>query len=126
MRASFAVRGFNVPNTEFLLLDNTQTNRLDALAGIERFIFLACGRFLVICYQDIRLIDGIDSLQAGLAELDLCGPLCNLAGNAGGTLAGGVAKRISDPLGKYQRVAHFPFVQRVWIKIFSSYGAMHR
>ena len=108
MRASFTQQGFAASNTEFLYLDNTVTNQWDAFSGIARFMFLARGRFVIICHQDIRLLEGIECLQTKLAELDAFDPAWALAGNAGGTLDSGIARRISDPHGEDQRIGEFP------------------
>lgn len=108
MRASFVAKGFQEEETEFLCLDNSNGNRWDAFSGIALFMTQAKGRFLIICHQDIRLIDSRTQLCEKLSELDTLDRFWALAGNAGGTVAGGIATRISDPHGEDQRRGSFP------------------
>ncbi len=109
MVATFTARGFTPETCEFLYLDNSRAPAWDAYAGIARFMAMARAPHLILCHQDIRLLDdGADTLAARLAELDALDPAWALAGNAGGTAAGDLAIRISDPYGEDQRRGTLP------------------
>jgi hypothetical protein len=109
MVESFIAHGFNNENSEFLYLDNAAGHRWDAFQGIRRFLTLARGAYVVLCHQDIRLLDdGFQTLRACLAALDGLDPDWALAGNAGATQEGALVIRISDPHGEDQRRGAFP------------------
>ncbi|HYJ83774.1 MAG TPA: hypothetical protein VEW26_13150 [Allosphingosinicella sp.] len=109
MVASFREGGFGGPDCEFLYLDNSQGNSFDAFAGYNLFLARAAGDYLILCHQDILLLDeGRAVLEARLAELDRTDPAWALCGNSGGTLDGGRAVRITDPYGADQAIGPFP------------------
>jgi hypothetical protein len=109
MVESFSVGGFGPGIAEYIALDTTIGAGCDAFQGIPRLLAAARGRHVVLCHQDVRLLeDGAAALLARLAELDSLDPHWALAGNAGGTAAGGIAIRISDPHGEDQRCGALP------------------
>jgi hypothetical protein len=109
MVESFTAGGFGPEVAEFIALDTTGDLRCDAFQGIPRLLAAASRRYVVLCHQDVRLLeDGAAVLLARLAELDRLDPHWALAGNAGGTAAGGLAIRISDPHGEGQRRGALP------------------
>lgn len=109
MRASFEAGGFDVPDCEYLYVDNTGTGQTCAYRGLNALLNAAHGRHVILCHQDVRLIDdNRDTLSSRLAGLDRLDPSWALAGNAGGVRPGTLAIRISDPHGADRRVGHFP------------------
>lgn len=109
MVASFRERGFAGPDCEFLYLDNSQSNAFDAFAGYNLFLTEAQGDYVILCHQDILLLEqGRAALEARMAELDGLDPAWALCGNAGGAQSGGLAVRITDPHGADQSVGTFP------------------
>jgi hypothetical protein len=109
MVESFTAGGFTAEYAEFLYLDNSATNNWDAFRGIQRFICVARGHYVILCHQDIRLInDDCAVLQERLAALDGLDADWALAGNAGATANGSLVIRISDPHGEDQRRGPFP------------------
>jgi hypothetical protein len=106
MRASFAAGGFDETCCEYLDIDNSAGNRLDAYAGLRAMIAAAQGETLILCHQDVRLIaDGAAVLRARLAALPADWAV---AGNAGVTAEGRYAIRISDPHGEDQHRGPLP------------------
>lgn len=110
MRASFAAGGFDEACAEYLHIDNSAGNRLDAYAGLRQMIGAARGAHLILCHQDVRLIaDGLAALRARLAALPADWAV---AGNAGVTAqgkgGGQYVIRISDPHGEDQRRGDLP------------------
>jgi len=93
---SFSSRGFTADNSEFLYFDNTDGNGVDAFQGINLFLTRARGRFVIVCHQDIELVDGERVLFRKLMELNQLASNWALAGNAGGYKLGRVSVRISD------------------------------
>ena len=107
MLRSFATGGF-AGDCEFLALDNRGGNRFEAYGGIRLLLSRARGRHVLVCHQDVRLInDGRAQLLSRIEELDQLDPLWALAGNAGG-VEGGLAIRISDPHGEDQHIGRLP------------------
>ena len=101
MRESFLAAGFTPDAAEYLYVDNSAGNRLDAYEGIRRFIRSARGEYLVLCHQDVLLThDRRDVLERRIAELDELDPTWALLGNAGGVEGFKLALRITDPRGE--------------------------
>ncbi len=109
MVASFRERGFAGPDCEFLYLDNSASNAFDAFTGYNLFLMRASGDYLILCHQDVLLLDeGRSALEQRLAELDSLDPAWALCGNAGGVAGGKLAVRITDPHGPDQSTGTFP------------------
>lgn len=102
---SFAARGFTEPSCEFLYLDNTEANHFDAYTGLNIFLRAARGAYIILCHQDIELLDdGIARLDAIIKELDALDPAWGLFGNGGGLDSGGLAVHIFDLVGEDRRI----------------------
>jgi len=98
MIEAFAAKGFTSVDCEFLHVDNSRENRLDAYAGYNRFLREAQGRYVILCHQDVLPIhDDRERLDALLDELTQRDPDWGVCGNAGATASGKIAARISDP-----------------------------
>lgn len=109
MLASFRAGGFAEPIAEYLFIDNSVSNRFSAYDGLNLMLEAARGEFVVLCHQDLRLIeDGAARLEAVLTELEARDPAWAVAGNAGGTGIGRLAMRISDPHGENRRIGSLP------------------
>ena len=110
---SFVKRGFSPEDTEFLYLDNSVVNSGDAYAAYNVFLAEATSPYVVLCHQDIVLLDdGRDRLDEVIRELDGVDPKWALFGNAGLTRHGHMTIRISDPGGENLKLGG-PFPQRV-------------
>lgn len=109
MVKSFQAGGFDGPDCEYLYLDNSRGNAFDAFRGGNIFLRDAAGDFIILCHQDVLLLDDDrKTLEARLAELEALNPDWALCGNAGGTESGDLAIRISDPHGADQSYGTFP------------------
>ena len=109
MLDTFRSGGFTSPDTEFLYLDNSIGNYFDGYNGINLFLNTARGRHVILCHQDVRLLDDdILVLEAKIAELEGLDPQWAVIGNAGGIKLGKLAVRITDPHGTNTRRGHFP------------------
>lgn len=109
MRESFRAGGFDGSDCEYLCIDNTGASQTDAFRGLNAILNAARGRFIVLCHQDVRLLDDQrGTLQQRLAALDDLDPSWALAGNAGGVAPGTLAIRITDPHGADRRIGHLP------------------
>lgn len=101
MRTNFAAHGFDSSNTEFVEFDNTQGNAWDGYSGFADLLDRAVGRYVILCHQDILLLDdGASDLLAKLTDLDATAPDWAVAGNAGARPNGKLAVRITDPWGE--------------------------
>ena len=118
MRRSFAAGGFRGDTCEYLFIDNRPNGQRDAVAGggqtdayrgLNALIAAARGRYIVLCHQDVRLLeDDRAALEQRLRDLEETDPAWALAGNAGGIAPGRLALRISDPHGADQAVGMLP------------------
>ena len=100
MRKSFAEKGFNASNCEFLCVDNSLTNQGDAYEAVNYFLRTARGRYVILCHQDIILHDDDYSvLMERIAEVERCDADWGLLGNAGAGDFNEYTIRISDPHG---------------------------
>jgi len=106
---SFVDHGFSYRDCEYIYIDNTNNNQYDAFRGINKFLTTARGKYIVICHQDVLLVDdGREKLDAVLSELDRVDPSWGVCGNSGGIYPGRVAIRISDPFGDNQFTEPLP------------------
>lgn len=96
---SFKNKGFG-DNTEFLYIDNSQSNNYDGYSGLNHFLNTAQGKYIILCHQDILLeYDDEKILKQRLNELNQLDKNWALAGNAGGVNLNKWAVRITDPNG---------------------------
>ncbi len=109
MCSSFLAAGFGESDCEFLVIDNTTPPQTCAYRGLNAALAAARGDYIVLCHQDVRLIDDDRAcLDDRLHELTLRDPDWALAGNAGGIEPGHLAIRISDPHGDDQHTGKLP------------------
>lgn len=109
MLASFRNAGFDENTSEFLYIDNVDTNRFDAFDSVNQLIAQSSGKYIVLCHQDVRLLsDGIDALTNRLDALNTLDESWALAGNAGKTPAGERRIRITDRHGANQHNGPLP------------------
>lgn len=109
MLDSFVTGGFSDKDCEYLHIDNTECNKYDAYAGINKFLTVAKGTYVIVCHQDILLLqDGRSKLDSLLKQLSQLDPMWGLCGNAGGICPGKLAIRVSDPRGDDQYTLPLP------------------
>lgn len=109
MLESFVEAGFIADIAEYLYIDNSVANTVDAYAGINQFLSVAKGQYIIICHQDILLeYDRIEQLEKCISQLNELDPNWALLGNAGGVHFGKLAIRITDPFGANTRIGDFP------------------
>ena len=110
MLASFEKAGFSGDRCEFIYIDNSNGNKYDAYDGLNQFLQLAKGKYIILCHQDLLLHDdGIGRLDQIIAEMDALDEHWAVLGNAGGIVPGKRAIRITDPFyGENARVGSFP------------------
>jgi hypothetical protein len=112
MVESFVSHGFAYDDCEYLYIDNSEKNHYEAYAGINKFLTIAKGRYVIICHQDLLLLeDDRKKLDAVLEELDRLDPNWGVCGNGGGIYPGRLALRVTDPHGDNQ------FTERLPIKV---------
>lgn len=109
MQASFSALGFTPADCEYLYIDNTGPDQTGAYAGLNALLNAARGQIVILCHQDVRLIeDGRTALDNRLDALSARDPDWAVAGNAGGVSPGVLALRISDPHGRNVHVGELP------------------
>ena len=86
---SFVDHGFSYDDCQYIYIDNSEKIQYDDYQGINKFLTTARGRYIVICHQDVLLIDdGRQKLDAILRELDRIDPYRAICGNGGGVYPG--------------------------------------
>lgn len=111
MVQSYQKAGFSTGHCEFLYVDNSQGNKYDAFAGLNRLIGKAAGEYIILSHQDVELIFDTEAvLRQRIAEMDRLDPQWAVLGNAGGADVKREYHRISYPHGSVNRG---PFPQLV-------------
>ena len=108
MLESFRARGFDGDDCEFIQIDNRQGNRYDAYQGCNLLLTVARGTYVILCHQDVLLIDDRRDLERVLAQLDRTDPSWGACGNSGGMSPGKMAIRLTDPHATDLRTTTFP------------------
>jgi hypothetical protein len=108
MLESFLNSGFNKENSEYIYVDNEAANKYDAYDSIRRFLKRACGKYIIICHQDIVLVDDERVLSARLEELDNADSRWAMATNAGVDDKGRQFFRYVHPSGLEIKRGDFP------------------
>ena len=112
MVESFVSHGFSYDDCEYLYIDNSETNHYEAYAGINKFLALSKGLYIIICHQDLLLLqDDRKKLDTVIEELNQLDPNWGVCGNGGGIHPGRLALRVTDPHGDDQ------FTERLPIKV---------
>ena len=84
LRASLAESGFNNSNSEFLVVDNTESNQMDAYEGIRFFIRNSKNEFLILIHQDVILEQkSYDSICSIINDITIRDPHWAILSNAG-------------------------------------------
>lgn len=111
MLRSYRDAGFG-DDCEYLCIDNSRGNVLDAFGGCDAFLAEARGEYVILTHQDVELaFDDRAALERRLRELSELDPDWGACGNSGGVSLGRHAIRISDPHGEDTRIGDLP--QRV-------------
>lgn len=98
--SSFKKKGFCSSSCEFLYLDNSRGNKYHAFEAVNIFLSVARGRYIIICHQDIQLLnDNYWDLLNCISNVEKIDPKWGVLGNAGGINLNSLAIRISDPHG---------------------------
>lgn len=110
---SFVSHGFSPDDTEFLWVDNTSTNKIDAFSAYNLFLSEAKSPYIILCHQDVALLsDGRTRLDEIIQNLNRIDPRWGLFGNAGVTQDGVLTLHITDPYGT-DRALGYPLPARV-------------
>lgn len=106
---SFKDAGFNDDNSEFFYINNCNGNSDDGFSGLNKFLNLATGTYIIICHQDILLkFDNIEILNQRIVEMNTLDSNWAILGNAGFNEFTKKYYRISDPWGNDTRIGQLP------------------
>ncbi|QEM12816.1 acyl esterase [Mucilaginibacter rubeus] len=85
MLGSFIEAGFDTDICEYLMINNSEGNTADAYDGINLFLQDAQGEYIIVCHQDILLInkESKQLLDQRIAEMTKLDPKWAVLGNAG-------------------------------------------
>jgi hypothetical protein len=108
MVESFRSSGFSGADCEYLYVDNSNHNKYDAYAAYNLFLQAAKGEYIILCHQDVVLIeDGRRALDHIIESMSLLDPKWAILGNAGRMADGSSCACITDPHG-VRRVGRLP------------------
>jgi len=109
MIRSFKKAGFEDNICEFIYIDNSNENIYDGYDGLNQFLNLAKGQYIIQCHQDILLnFDNIDILKQRIKELDELDSNWAILANAGYGDFNTKAIRLTDPWGEDQNTQNLP------------------
>ena len=109
MRRSFMERGFVSEKTEYLIVDNSVSNQLDAYQAVNAFLQTATAEHIIICHQDVLLLgDGKEHLRRAIVDVEARDSTWAVLGNAGVDQFGRLALCLSDPYGNRRSGGPFP------------------
>lgn len=109
MLQSFVTNGFDPGICEFLHIDNTTGNTIDAYEGVNFFLRKAKGTYIIICHQDVLIDkDDIGKLRNCLTELDKLDEKWAICGNAGAVGPNHIVYHISYPNNLFMSKGRFP------------------
>jgi hypothetical protein len=95
MLNTFNKTGFG-EETEFLYIDNSTKNQFDAYQGINEFLSKSRGQYIIICHQDILMIDSKNELLRHIEEISEIDKKWAILGNAGGVRVKSYSKYIKN------------------------------
>lgn len=109
MLQSFLNAGFDCEYCEYLCIDNSAENTVEAFEGLNLFLRKARGEFIILCHQDILLHDAdIRVLNQRIEEITELDPKWAVLGNAGGLDLHHRAKHLSRKTGQQLIEANLP------------------
>ena len=109
MKNSFLENGYLLEDIEFLYFDNSnKSDNVVAFEGINYFLQNAKGKYIIICHQDIEIIDSKDKLVSHINEVESLDKNWGLISNAGGYAPNKVAYYVSYPDKGLERKGNFP------------------
>lgn len=76
--------GFTNDNSEFIYIDNTQTNKFDAFDGLNQFLNKAKGKYVILVHQDVEFkFDNSEILKDRIEQMNKLDSKWAILGNAG-------------------------------------------
>jgi hypothetical protein len=106
---SFLKAGFDQESCEYQYIDNSTRNKYDAFYGLNRFLSMARGKYIILSHQDILLShDNRSKLEQCIEEVNLKFSDWALLGNAGGISIGRNASKIVSADGKINQEENLP------------------
>src|SRR4051794_27915048 len=83
MKESFERNGF-IDQCEYLIVDNSRGNVMDAYKSINKFLSLSNAKYTIIVHEDVRCLDNYEKLMSVIEKLDLTDNAWAVCGTAGG------------------------------------------
>lgn len=109
MVQSFQEAGFDNTFCEYLYIDNSKTNKYDAYKGLNKFLSLAKGKYIILCHQDILLnYDNLEVLEKRIEEMNKLDESWAVLGNAGAVGIKHIVLRITEPNGVLHKAGNPP------------------
>jgi len=103
--------GFTNHNSEFLYIDNSQTNKYNAFDGLNQFLNHSKGKYIILVHQDVEFnFDNVDVLIKRIEQMNKLDPTWAVLGNAGYDIKNITRQytRITDPGHSNQQDGPFP------------------
>lgn len=113
MLQSFLDKGFSEEDCEFLHIDNTRGCKHEAFEGLNLFLQQAKGKYIIICHQDVLLIDDDkNQLLKYIAEIEDLDSDWAILGNAGGINFKWIATHLTQKNGKIFKEKRLPLLTK--------------
>jgi len=103
--------GFTNDNSEFLYINNSETNKFNAFDGLNQFLNKAKGKYVILVHQDVEFkFDNVDILINRIDEMNEIDPKWAVLGNTGYHINNMNKQytRITDPGHNNQKDGSFP------------------
>lgn len=113
MLQSFVNKGFDTATCEYLYIDNTNGCTFEAYKGLNEFLQLAKGRYVILCHQDIILHDhDRNHLVARINEIESRDPNWGILANAGGVNFKWIATNLTQGSGNVIKEKRLPLLTK--------------
>jgi hypothetical protein len=106
---SFKAAGFDEKSCEYLYINNSNENKYDAFAGINKFLLESKGKYIILCHQDILMkYDNREVLEKRIKEMDVLDPTWAIISNGGGAEIHKIVIRITETDQILKKAGHTP------------------
>lgn len=113
MLESFLKKGFTTDICEYLHIDNSEGCTFDAYKGLNKFLQLAQGKYIILCHQDVLIHDhDKNHLLERIQEIENADKNWGILANAGGINFKWIATNLTQGSGNRIKEKRLPLQTR--------------
>ncbi len=113
MLQSFLDKGFTPDISEYLYIDNSEICTFDAYKGLNKFLQIAKGKYIILCHQDILIHDhDKNHLLERITEIECADKNWGILANAGGINFKWIATNLTQGSGNRIKEKRLPLKTR--------------